>query len=604
MKLTVPQCLDYIKSPKNTSYIAAARRQEQRLVMHVEPIQSKEFCNEAYNDFLSWVQSILPEGKYKRFEQLVKFPLETVDLTESIFDELSKVHDTPDSHIDFEFRAPALKEDFLAYLANSMNDENFWKEQGFQALKTGINSFLVVDLPTKQMSNRPDPYYYILSIFSVHDVNINLVNGAVEYIIFFQADGSLLVIDDVAYRRFEKPDTGEWRLTNEWIHSTYTMQTETNQFGNLIEGLGYAPVCSLYEQVIKGTRGINKRGPLTNALGKLDKLLFKIVSQDYFEMYGSYPITVAYKSKCKYRDEHGNECNAGYVNYSYLDHTTMIDGEPKVCYAQKVCPTCSKDGLMGPGTIWRVDPPTEKTDADLMQNPAKFIEPSTDLLEFGVEKIETMKREIFVNSVGFDNIPTKEAINEKQQDAQFEGRKAILNRIREQLDATRKFCLETAAKLRYGPYFISSTVFGGEEYFLRTPADIMDQYQNAKKAGMPSYVISRIRESYSKTKYKSNPAEQQRQFILSELEPYPDYTVQELKNLGIDQKDPNNFMLKVDFITFISRFEREQANVVEFGSAIAMQKKIDTIKKKLLEYAAERVKAAPPLPAPIVPGAA
>jgi hypothetical protein len=102
MKLTVPQCLERIKAPVNTTYIQAARQQELRLQMHVEPIQEKNSANAAYKDFLAWVQSILPADKFARFQQLIKFPVETVDLTESIFDELSKVYDTPDSFTDFQ----------------------------------------------------------------------------------------------------------------------------------------------------------------------------------------------------------------------------------------------------------------------------------------------------------------------------------------------------------------------------------------------------------------------------------------------------------------------------------------------------------------------
>jgi hypothetical protein len=604
MKLSVTQCLEILKSPANPAFLQLARKQEERLTMHVEAIGERWGMPGAFADFLNWVKLILPADKYARFEQLITFPLETVSLTGKIFDELSKFFDTPDKFTSFQFTSSALQEDFSEYLNDKLNDESFWQEKGFEALKTGINSFLVVDVPATQRSLRPEPYYYLASSFSVWDVVLNQETGVVEYLAICQKDGSIVVIDEIAWRRFVKPEQGDWVLADggEAIHSRYS--TTVNEagvavYGDLIEGLGYVPACSFYEHSIKGSRRINKKGPLSGALSKLHKLLFKIVSQDYFELYGSYPVTVAYAQKCEYRDKDGNECNEGFVNSEYFDTTTE-----KHCKEQRACPVCSaKKGLMGPGTFFEVDPPKDKADVDLMVNPIKFIEPSTQLLEFGVDKIEALKREIILDTTGLIDEATKEAINEKQVNSQYEGRKAILNRIREQFDATRKFALETVARLRYGRAFVSASVFGGQEYFLQTADDIANQYANGKKIGLPSYEIARIRESLIETKYRNNPSEKSRAMILAQLEPYPDLTLTDLKANGIDIAEPAEFLLKLDFISFINQFEREQINVVEFGSLIAFDTKIETIKSVLLGYAEARVakyKKPEPTKAPVL----
>jgi len=592
MKLTVPQCIEYIKQPKNVHLLRQARRQEERLRMHCEPVTERHQCSPALGEWMQWVKSFLPANKYQRFEQLVQFPLEAVSITESIFDELSKLYDTPDKALQFKFTVPDYEQDFVAYLEEKLNDENFWKEKGMQALKTKINSFVVVDLPRVQTTPRPEPYYYLLDVSAVVDAMLNKESGVVEYLIFEQADGSVVVLDELAYRVFWKPNSGDdWTLKTESFHSTYrtsTAQSGDIVYGDLIDGLGYVPACPFYEHAIEGSERLNKRGPLTKSLSLFDWLLFWRISQKYFNLYGAWPIMVRYKEECNYRDEKGNECTEGYINYQ------ISNGMGGWIPAQKECPVCAKRGIIGPGSDWTVESPRNKEEADLMNNPIKIVEVSNEKLEYGVAESERLERDIMIKSVGrMLSEATKEAINEQQVRSQYEAQRSIMNRIREQLEQTRQFALSTIARLRYGNYFLNGTVFMGKEYFLATPEEIAITYKAAKDSGLPRYEIARIRETYSRTTLKNNEIEYQRAFILSQLEPYVDSGLNELVSLGVKDLDPEGFILKLNFPNFIARFERENINVVEFGSAIAFDKKIYIIQQKLLDYVKESIPSPP-----------
>jgi hypothetical protein len=46
-------------------------------------------------------------------------------------------------------------------------------------------------------------------------------------------------------------------------------------------------------------------------------------------------------------------------------------------------------------------------------------------------------------------------------------------------------------------------------------------------------------------------------------------------------------LIKLNFADFIKRFERENMNIITFGENIDYDKKIDTIKERLMEYARE-----------------
>ena len=45
--------------------------------------------------------------------------------------------------------------------------------------------------------------------------------------------------------------------------------------------------------------------------------------------------------------------------------------------------------------------------------------------------------------------------------------------------------------------------------------------------------------------------------------------------------------IKLNFANFVRRFERENTNVLEFGSQIPFSKKIEVITKKIYDYASE-----------------
>lgn len=583
MKLTAQEALERIQKPVNDQAVEQAKYHEGRLVMHTEPIPSKHGMPQAFQDYLTWVQQFLPGDKFKRFQQLLTFPLETVDTTEAIFEELGKVFQAPDEFLRVEFTSPAYEQDYMDYL-DKLHIRNYWQTKGWEAVKHRINSFIVVDVPAVQVTPRPEPYFYLLGIENVHDVVINADNNTVEYIAFYQGGKDKVVfIEETSYRVFERKDGEDWKLIVDFQHSRYAAN------GDVIEGIGYTPVTSFYRTPIKGSAGINKRAPLTNALSKLDWLLTFKTSKKYLDLYGAWPIVVHYEQECTYKDAQGDACDGnGYITKTRMAVDPM-DGSANIpqCYQER-CPVCEAKGLMGPGTEFEVPSPRDREQADLMANPVKFIEPTNDKLEYGVKEVERLEIEIKKNTCGYVDEATRAQINEKQVESQFEGKRAILDRIREQFEHGMGFVLSTMARIRYDKLFQRSTIFLGREYFLYNTGDLIEKFKNGKSAGLPNYEISIIRETYSKTKYRDDPMQFQRTSILAQLEPYVDFSPSELRAMGIDVVDLENFYLKLEFANFIARFEREYTNIVDFGSAIPFKNKIDIIHQKLLSYVRDK----------------
>ena len=85
--------------------------------------------------------------------------------------------------------------------------------------------------------------------------------------------------------------------------------------------------------------------------------------------------------------------------------------------------------------------------------------------------------------------------------------------------------------------------------------------------------------------YRNNPLVLQRMLILKQLEPYPHKTLDEVMKLyNASLLNVNYVKLKINFSEFVSRFERENIDIVEFVSALPLHEKIKIIKDKLLDY--------------------
>jgi molecular chaperone GrpE (heat shock protein) len=76
--------------------------------------------------------------------------------------------------------------------------------------------------------------------------------------------------------------------------------------------------------------------------------------------------------------------------------------------------------------------------------------------------------------------------------------------------------------------------------------------------------------------------------ILAELEPYRHLTIDEVMKLQEKQLiSDDELRVKLNFANYIRRFERENTNILEFGTQIPYTQKIKVINQKLYDYASE-----------------
>jgi hypothetical protein len=571
--LSSNQILQILQKRTRPEELESCRIHDVRARFHTEPVLYKK-GPKYLAEHLAWVGTIIDSEKVAVYTHLLTLPIETIDFTEGVFDELKKVFEAQNRFIGFEFTNPQLMADFEEY-RKQINDFDFWKTKGFKAMKSQINSFIVIDLPalltqddgtTIQKSQYPEPYYYFLDCQEVISVEID-DNNNVQYIVFKDCydDSKFYAFDDAAYRVYQEKN------------NTVTLLSET------FHELGYTPVRSFWSTPYNDRSRIQKAGPISNSLSKLDWLLFMYTSTKHSELAAGFPVEVIYEQRCDYKDAEGNACDGGKIRKTV---NTLINttgpASPKIVYED--CPTCKNKRTLGAGRLLTAPAMSSKDDVDLIQGMNR-ISADVESLKYLLDRIDGLETTISINIAGYTEEDVTEAMNKEQVRARFQSQYNVLIEVKENFENIHKFVINTVAKLRYGKAFVGSTVNYGDKFFIYSIDSLQESFQTAKNNGFPNFELGSQITQIIATKYKENPSMLERARVLSAIEPYTPYKYDEL--ISLNEKiglNTRQLRLKVDFDSYVSRFEREFMNISMFMQYSPFESKVEFIQAKLLEY--------------------
>lgn len=530
---------------------------------HVTP-----FISQPTTDFLAWVKRLIPNDKFKIFKSLFRYPVITNEVTGIVFDKLSRVFDGRNPALNYQFMSSEQRDDWEYYRQEVLKEPTIWQTKGWEYFQTEINSVLIVDLPTEQKpgTKYPEPYFYWLTIDQIIAYDVNPATGFMEYIIFRQPDNRIAVIDDEFYRVYSEDKD----------HNIGSLLVESKH------DLGYTPARFFWNVPLSISDPDIKASPLTRELETLDWYLFFHISKRHLDLYGAYPIYSGYEQNCDYSNsETGDMCDGGFLkdrngNYKFDSSGLLLR-----------CPKCGDKRIAGVGSFVEVPIPGENQ-PDL-RNPVQMLGVDTSSLEYNVKEVERLKENILRATVGVsDDFANTQAVNEKQVDAFFESQTTILTRIKKGFESAQQFIDETVCRLRYGNAFVSAKINLGTDFYVVTPTELRNKYKLAKESGASESELDALQNQIIETEYRHNPTQLQRMLILAELEPYRHLTRNEVINLYEKQIIPVEAMqVKLNFANFVRRFERENTNILEFGTLIPYDKKISIIADKLREYAKE-----------------
>ena len=565
MALLREQIKEIVRKPEKTGIIRKAIKHQARLRFHTESYIDPMDISMPFTEFAEWVQKLIPKDKYRIFLSLFKFPTQNIELTGKIYGELERVFDGRNAAVTFQFLDPTLSDDWEAYRHDVLKEPEIWRSKGWDALRTAINCVMIIDLPTEQQGERPEPYFYFLGIESVIDFKAK--GEALEWIVFRQPGKRIAAFDDTFMRVFQLNEKGEIEeLITEVQH-----------------GLGYCPAKFFWTTPLSQEQPDIKKSPLSPQLGNLDWLLFFRVSKRHLDLYAPYPIYSAYAADCNFRNnETGDYCDGGFLRNIKGEYKIFRDG------TVERCPVCSEKRIAGVGSF--IEVPIPKDNRPDLRDPVTITTIDRNSLDYNTEEEKRLADEIYSKITGTGGeVQQKESINEMQVTANFEDKKNVLLSLKTNFEKAQTFVDETICRLRYGESYLSSNINWGTEFYLYSTEDLQTIYNEAKKSGASEARLDMIADQIIATENRNNPLQKQRMFLLKQLEPYRHLTLSELQGLANRQLiDPIMMLIKINFATFVDRFERENINIMEFGSALPLDRKIDIINQKFIEYAKEQ----------------
>ena len=553
-----------LRENRRGATVSKAVRHQNRIRFHAQTELSASLAQPTA-DFLAFVSNLIPHDKFKLFKEMFRYPLKTNEVTGICFDKLSRVFDGRNPAFEYDFASPDDRDDWEDYRRSRLNEPEIWHTEGWERFKTDINSVLVVDLPEHQDGERPEPYFYWLPIDCVIDWDGH--GDDLDHIVFTtDHDKRIAVIDDTSYRIYTR-DAGRniGSLVSEHPH-----------------GLGFCPARFFWNDAISLRDPYIKQSVLTKELESLDWYLFFHISKRHLDLYGSYPIYSGYEQSCDFSNsENGDYCDGGYLKNKQGYYKLDTAGLP--CR----CPKCGDKRIAGVGSFVEVPIPVEGQ-PDL-RNPVQMLSVDRSSLDYNVTEEERLKDDIIASVVGMqEEQMSTQAVNESQVRATFESQSTILNRVKKGFEAAQKFVDDTICRLRYGASFSGSVINYGTEFFIYSASELRERYKTAKESGASESELDALQNQIIETEYRTNPAKRHRLMMLSELEPYRHLTRDEMLTLyreGVVTSD--ELRLKLNFMALIRRFERENTNILEFGSAIPYERKIEIIKATLDGYAKE-----------------
>ena len=574
MKLSEEAIRKEIERPSKAKQIQLALEQQERIKFHADT-NVRSVNSTSLARFKTFVGSILPKDKFEMVINLLKFPIPTNAVAESVWVKLSKIFDGRNPAINYQFISTQQRDDWEWYRQEILHEPEVWSDKAWAFFKTEINCIVVVDLPEKGDPDKlPEPYFYFVPIEYVKSYSVDHRTGNFEWVIYRNGD-RYIVIDGETYRTYSADKDGK-----------IGRKQSTNA-----HGLGYCPSRFLWSEPLTLSEPDIKKSPLSKVLSDFDWYLFYILAKKHLDIYGSFPIYSGYQEECDYTNQEGDYCRKGFLMTPAGHYKTDTMGNPIPC------PLCGKKkNLAGPGTYVEVPVPQEGQ-PDL-RNPVQLLTIDRKALDYAVEEMNRLKTHIVNSCVGLENtIINETSLADKQVDASYDSQEVVLDRTKRGFEAIQQWTDATCCKLRYGDAFLSARINYGSEFYTLTPEALRKRYADAKESGASGSELDALNQQLIETEYRHNPVLLQRMIILSDLEPYRHLTPEEV--LTLREKglvDDATTMLKADFAGYIRQFERENGNIIDFGSQADLTKsqyenyknKIDTIKQTLYNYAAQK----------------
>ncbi len=560
MKLDESQALEVIKSPKNAKSIKDIKLYESALSVFTEELDDKEIKSELYWSVLTEKMKNRSVKKFNRITQFMRFPLPIVQITDSVLNDFYKVFEGKNRYFNISTNREATA---LNKWVEDVNPQKWIEEQAKDVFKNKPSSIVVVDRDDKGLP-------YLLNINSSRLIDVDLKkDGQCEYVVFLHSKEK---VGDSIFKRISVYDDASYRVyINKGGTDVYTLET------NMPHGLGYCPARAFIGTSSNDKNPLKRRTAFGASLSKLEDWTIFDIFRNYVDHYVPFPVTETAVKKCS-----NVKCRGGKVKVE------NVSGEQRkkvdVWADCQVCKNKNDGALIGPGSVIKITLQGDKNKED-GSGKFKMHFPETDKMDYIPKKLDDLELEIRFKTVGISNVLQKEAVNEMQVKGSFASMESILLRTKKELDNIYKWIVSTVGNLYYINLSITVDANYGTEFYLMTEQQLQELFKEAKLIGLPREEVKSIYEQLISTKYKGNQEKVTRHKMLIDLDRFPFYSEKEcieMSTKGVISAE--DLSLKVNFVRFVAKFERENTSITEFGKNLEYNDIIDKIQETLLEY--------------------
>jgi len=564
MNLSSNQALEAVKNPPNQAEVKRGKDYQSRLRIWTEAYSRDTITGQtAWQEMKTYLYNTLVRAKYDALMKFVTYPFDIVNVSNDIMTDVYNVFSGRNASFDIQYQNERFKE-IAEQVLNEMNIRQWMEDKGKDVLKSAPNSVTVIDL-----DEQGNPLLVLVHNEKIKGYEFNN-DGSFKYIVFLHSKGEegkklwnkWALYDEEFYRVYSERD------------GVYSLEVENPH------GLGYCPAKFFYDKPLLNKHEFDRSVPLTNTLGVMTQWQIFQWFTFYADHYGVFPIVEYADSGCG-----DDRCEGGVIQRQPIQN----DENDVIRYTEpKACEVCANKNLIGPGTSVGIEV-SEDADVQDTRGLLRFITPDVTSMEFlkvrQNERVDFLK----INTVGFNNALTRDAVNEQQVRALVESRRKPLLEIKEYLNEQYKWIVKTTIKLLYDVEVNVSADFG-TEFFIMTEKDILILIQEAKKSGVQSSEIAELNHLLIQTKYKNNPYKAKRMAIAADLEPSPFDTREEAeKKFAQGMITREDYYIKMNFTDLLGRFERENGSIVQFGIELPYDTKIDRIYNTLLFYTNQKL---------------
>jgi hypothetical protein len=461
-------------------------------------------------EFEKWIKDRLNNDNSEgNFKTALLYPLKTAQFIEDIYTKLSRIWEAQNPYFNITYKKE--NSDYLGI--DELVDLKWWKNKGWQLLKTNHNCILLVNLPQEQEGEKPEPFIDVIKIQDV--IGLIMEGGDIKAIMYKYDSNNVGVVDGYSYQIYPIIEKGK------------SIGQATLDSPNII---GECPAFFLSNKLFNSSNKVVRCNPLTNVLGELKEYLYLHTLKNILDPYVFYLFIIKYGTPgCDY-DNGSERCSKGLMTSTAKGVTTRplknnyLMNESGTGF--KKCPKCNKS--LGVGNEITRPIPTDPLDKDL-SNVIQFAAPPEAILKYGNDYLksygDSLKGSILGNK---QEINTAMSHNEVTFRYTIEDQTSVLIGLKSMFDKVIGETTEAKASIIYGSKDAVNEVSIdlGNDFLLLDVQDLYSEKESAGKLGLST--ILDFNDRIIETKYRNNPDLKLKAKLINAFRPF-DMTLTEVE---------------------------------------------------------------------------